>query len=80
MSRVAIFVYGVVSYLIFFAVFLYAIGFIGGFFGPILLDPGANQGPLLGIFFTGPPGFIVGAIGGAVYWRFRRDRTTRSEQ
>ena len=39
------------------------IGFIGGFFGPILLDPGANQGPLLGIF-TGPLGFVAGAIGG----------------
>jgi protein-S-isoprenylcysteine O-methyltransferase Ste14 len=38
MSRVAIFVYGVVSYLIFFAVFLYAIGFIGGFLTPTLLD------------------------------------------
>jgi hypothetical protein len=30
------------------------IGFAGGFFGPILLAPEANQGPLLGIFFTGP--------------------------
>jgi protein-S-isoprenylcysteine O-methyltransferase Ste14 len=38
MSRVAIFVYGVVSYLIFFAVFLYAIGFIGGFLTPTQLD------------------------------------------
>ena len=57
------------------------IGFIGGFFSPILLDPGANQGPLLGIFFTGPLGFVVGAIGGAaVYWWFRHDRTTPPEQ
>jgi protein-S-isoprenylcysteine O-methyltransferase Ste14 len=38
MSRVAIFVYGVVAYLIFFAVFLYAIGFIGGFLTPTMLD------------------------------------------
>jgi protein-S-isoprenylcysteine O-methyltransferase Ste14 len=38
MSRIAIFLYGVISYLIFFAVFLYAIGFIGGFFTPTLLD------------------------------------------
>ena len=22
--------------------------------------PGANQGPLLGIFITGPPGFLAG--------------------
>jgi methanethiol S-methyltransferase len=38
MSRVAIFVFGVVSYLTFFAVFLYSIGFIGGFLTPTLLD------------------------------------------
>jgi methanethiol S-methyltransferase len=38
MSRVAIFVYGVVTYVVFFAVFLYAIGFIGGFLTPTLLD------------------------------------------
>ena len=46
MSRVAIFVYGVVSYLIFFAVFLYAIGFIGGFLTPTQLDgaPRASLG------------------------------------
>jgi hypothetical protein len=44
------------------------IGFAGGFFGPIFLTPEANQGPLLGIFITGPLGFIVGAIGGGVYW------------
>jgi methanethiol S-methyltransferase len=38
MSRVGIFLYGVVSYLVFFGVFLYAIGFIGGFFTPTTLD------------------------------------------
>jgi hypothetical protein len=36
MSRLAIFLYGVISYLIFFAVFLYGIGFIGGFLTPTL--------------------------------------------
>jgi len=44
------------------------IGFAAGFFGPILFMPGANQGPLLGIFITGPLGFLLGAIGGAIYW------------
>jgi protein-S-isoprenylcysteine O-methyltransferase Ste14 len=34
MSRIGIFVYGVSSYLVFFAVFLHGIGFIGGFLTP----------------------------------------------
>jgi len=29
--------------------------------------PDANQGPLLGIFITGPLGAVLGAIGGFVY-------------
>ena len=31
-----------------------AIGFIGGFFGPMVFAPGANQGPLLGHPHHGP--------------------------
>ena len=50
------------------ALVLGSIGFSAGFFGPIYLTPDANQGPLLGIFFTGPLGFLLGGIGGAVYW------------
>lgn len=38
-----------------------------GFIGPIIFAPGANQGPLLGIFITGPPGFMAGLIWGL--WR-----------
>ena len=38
MSRISIFLYGIVSYLIFFGVFLYGIGFIGGFLTPTSLD------------------------------------------
>jgi hypothetical protein len=46
------------------------IGFVAGFVGPILLMPESNQGPLLGIFITGPLGAIVGAIAGAIVaWR-----------
>ena len=48
------------------------IGFAGGFFGPMILAPGANQGPLLGLFITGPLGFVFGAAGGAAYWFARR--------
>jgi hypothetical protein len=48
-----------------------AVGFAAGFFGPLLLAPDANQGPLLGTFITGPLGVVAGAIGGAVHWLTR---------
>ncbi len=51
-----------------------AIGFAGGFFGPLVFTPEANQGPLLGIFITGPLGFIAGAIGGALVAAYRTYR------
>ncbi|MEQ1726915.1 MAG: hypothetical protein ABL982_00930 [Vicinamibacterales bacterium] len=58
------------------------IGFVGGFFGPMLFVPDANQGPLLGLFITGPLGFVLGALGGAVYWvaRGRRRLETSPER
>src|ERR1700722_700140 len=52
-----------------------AIGFCGGFFGPMVLAPQANQGPLLGLFITGPLGFAGGAIGGLIHGLRRRSRT-----
>ena len=48
------------------------IGFAVGFFGPMIFIPGANQGPLLGIFITGPLGAVAGAVGGGVWWLARR--------
>jgi len=48
------------------------IGFVGGFFGPMVFAPGANQGPLLGLLITGPLGVLVGAIGGLVLGLNRR--------
>jgi len=48
-----------------------SIGFILGFFGPIILTPSSNLGPLLGIFFTGPLGFLIGLIVGGIYWLVR---------
>lgn len=48
------------------AVILGVIGFLGGFIGPMIFTPGANQGPMLGIFITGPLGVVIGTIVGAV--------------
>lgn len=47
------------------------IGFAAGFFGPMILAPRANQGPLLGIFVTGPLGVLLGLAGGIVRSRRR---------
>jgi hypothetical protein len=43
-----------------------AAGFAAGFFGPIALNPDANQGPLVGILITGPGGALLGALLGGV--------------
>jgi hypothetical protein len=40
--------------------------FLVGFVGPIVLRPDSPQGPLLGIFITGPLGTIAGAVVGAL--------------
>jgi hypothetical protein len=53
-----------------------AVSFCLGFFGPMLLDPGANQGPLLGLFITGPLGFIVGGICGLIYALWHRETSS----
>ncbi len=44
------------------------IGFSLGFFGPLILTPSSNQGPLLGILVTGPLGFFLGLFLGGLYW------------
>jgi hypothetical protein len=42
------------------------ISFAAGFFGPMVFAPGSNQGPMLGIFITGPIGFLAGLVFGGV--------------
>ena len=62
------------------AIILGGIGFVAGFVGPIIFTPEANQGPLLGIFITGPLGFILGAVLGAVVARSRSPKPPKIEQ
>lgn len=62
---------GAIEAVAFGALALGSLGFVLGFFGPILLAPQANQGPLLGLFVLGPLGFLLGALGGWIYWEKR---------
>jgi hypothetical protein len=48
------------------------IGFAVGYGGPLYCWPESNLGPLLGIFVTGPAGFVLGCLGGA-FGVFGRD-------
>lgn len=52
-----------------------AISFIAGFAGPIIFTPESNQGPLLGIFITGPIGFLAGGVIGALRWTYKSRRS-----
>ena len=53
------------------ALLLGSIGFVVGFFGPmliaVLVGSEANLGPLWGIFILGPGGLILGFFVGAVF-------------
>ena len=48
------------------ALILGAVGFAAGFFGPMVLSPESNLGPIIGILFSGPGGVAAGAILGAL--------------
>ena len=48
------------------AIVLGICAFAAGFFGPMLLDPEANIGPLVGILITGPGGAVAGLALGAI--------------
>ena len=65
-----VFAYGLAG-----AVIFGLVGFIIGFVGPIVFTPQANQGPLLGIFITGPAGAVIGFIAGALYSQLRRPKS-----
>src|SRR3982751_279254 len=38
------------------------VGFATGFIGPMIVAPDANQGPMVGIFISGPAGVALGFI------------------
>lgn len=40
--------------------------FAVGYVGPLYWWPESNLGPLLGIFVTGPAGFVLGCLAGAL--------------
>ena len=56
------------------------IGFAVGFVGPMLLKPGANQGPLLGILITGPGGFVVGIVAAVALAKLRARRSSTMDR
>ncbi len=50
------------------------VSFLAGFVGPMILRPDSPQGPLLGLFFTGPLGAVAGAILGLIIGLVRQGR------
>jgi hypothetical protein len=54
-----------VSQVVLWTVAVGGVSFLAGFAGPLLLSS-SNLGPLLGIFVTGPLGFLVGGVLGAL--------------
>ncbi len=46
-------------------------GLFLGVGGAILLAPGNNLAPIIGIVLTGPIGFVTGLFAGAYYWKIR---------
>jgi hypothetical protein len=57
-----------------------AIAFALGFAGPLLLEPDSPQGPLLGIFVTGPFGVILGALLGLAIGIVRQVTSSKPAQ
>jgi hypothetical protein len=68
---------GLPEYVIMGGVIIGSIGFILGFLGPMIFSPTSNQGPLLGIFITGPIGFLIGLVVGGMYWQVRKKESKK---
>jgi hypothetical protein len=67
--------FGADAVIVFLAVIASAfVGFAAGFYGPIFLSSSASQGPLLGIFLTGPLGALLGLVVSLIYvLKMRKD-------
>src|SRR6266545_2410098 len=61
------------------AIVLGIVGLSTGFIGPIVLSPESNQGPLVGIFFSGPAGALLGAVLGALAGGFALPPRTNAQ-
>ena len=53
-----------------------SLALLAGFYGPMMLSD-SNLGPLLGIFFTGPTGALLGAVVGCGLWAKRVEGDSR---
>lgn len=65
----------VMSVIISTALSIGVITFLIGYVGPLIVWPEANLGPLLGIFVTGPLGFLLGGVIG--FWRILSNETQK---
>jgi len=71
-KKLSVIEYGYFSYALMGGIIIGSISFIFGFFGPMIFMAESNQGPLLGLFITGPIGFLAGLIGGSILWYIKK--------
>ncbi|MFN3194537.1 MAG: hypothetical protein ACE364_01130 [Chlorobiota bacterium] len=57
------------KYIIIGGIIVGSIGFVLGFFIPLIFWPSNTYAPLMSIFIIGPIGFVIGLFGGGIYWR-----------
>lgn len=57
-----------------------AVFFLARFVGPMIFWPSSNLGPMFGLFFTGPLGFLTGLLGGGTYWRIKVRKEIESQE
>ena len=68
--------HGFITAVVLGALGLGGLGFLLGCVGPVIIDPEADQGVLLGLLTTAPGGFLLGGPLGALWWWVRLGRAT----